>query len=245
MGRKSQDASPPSAAQGYDLPRPHDDGQALTLPVAQRYNREYQRDAFDLPPEVEAMSVFQDWTAGKLQARIASPFWELIAPKKNQHWLDLGCGFSFLIYPWRDWDAFFHGQEISNVAQEAVKSRGPQLNSKLFKGVILEAAHRIQSEAQQFDGVVATGWSCYYPLNYWQTVVAEVKRVLKPGGVFLFDAVDPDQELAENWAILETYLGAEVFLPTLADWANLIAQSGGKIIKTADGELFRMMQVRF
>jgi cyclopropane fatty-acyl-phospholipid synthase-like methyltransferase len=229
----------------YELPQPEPDWQALTATVAQRYNREYQREAFELPPEVEAMPVFQDWTAGRLQARIASPFWELATPKKNQHWLDLGCGLSFLIYPWRDWDAFFHGQEISMVAQEAIKSRGPQLNSKLFKGVTLSPAHQLDYGEQLFDGVVATGWSCYYPLEYWREVMLAVKKVLKPSGVFLFDVVNPDQELTENWAILETYLGTEVLLTALGDWKTLITQVGGKLVKTSEGELFQLLKVQF
>jgi SAM-dependent methyltransferase len=230
---------------GYELPTVSHDWQALTTAVAHRYNREYKRESFDLPAEVEAMPVFQDWAAGRLQARIASPFWQVATPKKNQHWLDIGCGLSFLIYPWRDWDAFFYGQEISVFAQEALRSRGPQLNSKLFKGVELGAAHQLGFAAQQFDGIVATGWSCYYPLEYWDLVLAEVKRSLKPGGVFIFDAVDPDKELAENWAILETYLGAEVLLPTLSDWKAAVRKAGGTIAKTADGELFHTFLVKF
>jgi SAM-dependent methyltransferase len=230
---------------GYELPKVSYDWQALTNTVAIRYNREYQREAFDLPAEVEAMPVFQDWAAGRLQARIATSFWQLTTPKKNQHWLDMGCGLSFLIYPWRDWDAFFYGQEISTFAQEALKSRGPQLNSKLFKGVALGAAHQLNYAAQQFDGIVATGWSCYYPLDYWELVLSEVKRSLKPNGVFIFDAVDPDKELAENWAILETYLGAEVLLPSLSEWQAVVREAGGKIAKTGDGELFQSFLVRF
>jgi SAM-dependent methyltransferase len=244
MSRKSKDSSE-SLRAGYQLPQANENWQAIVAAVAQRYNREYQRDAFDLPSEVEAMPVFQDWAAGRLQARIASSFWELTCPKKNQHWLDLGCGLSFLIYPWREWDAFFHGQEISTVAQEALKSRGPQLNSKLFKGVALGSADQIHAEAQQFDGVVATGWSCYYPFDYWQQVLVEIKRVLKPGGVLLVDVVNPDRELTENWAILETYLGAEVLLPAVDEWKALFRDAGGKLGKSAQGELFELLQVRF
>lgn len=230
---------------GYNLPDSQQDWESIVNAIAARYNKEYRRDAFELPAEVEEMQIFREWATGSLQNRIASKFWELNCPKKNQHWLDLGCGLSFLIYPWREWGAFFHGLEVSSVARDAINSRGPQLNSKLFKGVELGAAHGRRYEDGQFDGVVATGWSCYYPLEYWQLVLAEVKRILKPDGILIFDAIDPDSELGEDWAILETYLGAEVFLTSLADWKNLISQAGGKVVKTSEGELFQMLKVKF
>jgi SAM-dependent methyltransferase len=240
MGRKT-DASKID----YHLPKPPDDWQSLVQTVAARYNREYQQKAVELPPEVESMPIFQDWTAGRLQARIASPFWDLQTPKKNQRWLDIGCGLSFLIYPWREWDAYFHGLEVSTVAKDALNSRGPQLNSKLFKGVELGAAHQLPYEASTFDGVIATGWSCYYPLDYWKLVLAEVKRVLKPEGVLLFDVVDPESELAEDWAILETYLGAEALLTPLSDYKTLAKEAGAKITKSVDGVLFQMWKLQF
>jgi SAM-dependent methyltransferase len=246
MSRNANGSSQPSNTVDYQLPKATPDWQTIIQAVAQRYNLEYRQETFqELPSEVESMTVFQDWATGRLQARIASAFWFLTQPKKNQHWLDVGCGLSFLIYPWRDWGAYFYGQEISTVAQEALKSRGPQLNSKLFKGVELGAGHALHYENQQFDGVIATGWSCYYPLDYWQTVLSEVRRVLKPGGLFIFDVVNPEQDLAENWAILETYLGAEVLLPTLSEWKTLVREAGGTITKTRDGELFQLLQVKF
>jgi hypothetical protein len=93
--------------------------------VAQRFNQEYGGKGFDLPAEVEAMPIFQEWRSGKLQGKISSPFWELGLPQKREVCLDIGCGISFLVYPWRDWDAFFYGQEISSVARDALMSRAP------------------------------------------------------------------------------------------------------------------------
>lgn len=229
----------------YRLPESNQDWISLVDSITARYNREYRRDAFKLPPEVEAMPIFREWTTGSLQNRIASPFWQLNCPKKNQHWLDIGCGLSFLIYPWRDWGAFFYGLEVSSVARDALQSRGPQLNSKLFKGVELGAAHGRHYQNNQFDGVIATGWSCYYPIDYWQLVLGEVKRILKPDGVFVFDVIDPDSELAEDWAILETYLGTEVLLTPLSEWKQSIDRVGGKLVKKAEGELFQMLKVQF
>ncbi len=213
--------------------------------VAERFNRQYRGEAFELPTEVEAMPIFREWAAGTLSGKIASPFWEIAQPQKNQRCLDIGCGVSFLVYPWRDWGAFFYGQEISTVARDALTARGPQLNSKLFKGVELGPAHELKYQNAQFDLAIATGWSCYFPLDYWVDVMAEVHRVLKPGGEFVFDVLDPEKPLSEDWAVLETYLGAEVFLESIAEWEKMIRGTGAKVVSQRPGELFELYKVRF
>jgi SAM-dependent methyltransferase len=213
--------------------------------VKQRFDREYKQEAFELPAEVEAMPIFREWISHSLTQKITSPFWELAGFKKNHRCLDIGCGVSFLIYNWREWETYFYGQEVSTMARNALNSRGSQLNSKLFKGVQSGAAHQLQYEDDTFDRAIATGFSCYYPPEYWKLVLQEVKRVLKPDGVLIFDAIDPNAEIAENWAILETYLGAEVFLSPLTQFTDLVAEVGGQVTATKPGQLFQMYQVSF
>ncbi|MEM9808588.1 MAG: class I SAM-dependent methyltransferase [Cyanobacteria bacterium P01_D01_bin.56] len=213
--------------------------------VSKRFDREYRGESFDLPDEVQELTVFRDWVAGSLTPRITSKFWEVAQPKKGQRCLDLGCGLSFLIYPWKQWKATFVGQDISKVAQAALNQRGPQLDSKLFKGVQLAPAHKLDYEPATFDLVIATGVSCYYPPDYWEQVMAAVKLCLKPGGNFVFDVINPEEELAENWAILETYLGADVELTELTQWRALIKATGAKVMKQAAGEVFQMYRVQW
>lgn len=224
---------------------PRTDWQTAIANATKRFEREYRQEQFALPEEVKELSVFDEWQAGILQNHISSPFWELKTPKKKQAWLDIGCGLSFLIYPWHQWDAFFSGQEVSTTARSILMSRGPQLNSKLFRGVKLGAGHQLAYENNQFDGVIATGWSCYYPLDYWEQVMTEIKRVLKPGGSLIFDVVNPESPLAVDWAILETYLGAEVLLTPLKEWHRCVQQAEGKIAKSLSGELFECWQINF
>ena len=226
------------------IPQP-DNWQEKITPVAYRFNQQYQGQAFELPAEVQAMPIYQEWVTGILPGRIASPFWEIAQPQKNQRCLDIGCGVSFLIYPWLEWQAFFYGQEISIVARDALNSRSPQLNSKLFKGVQLGPAHQLNYPSIQFDIAIATGFSCYFPLDYWSGVLAEVKKVLKPGGHFVFDILDPEKPLAEDWAVLETYLGAEVFLEPIAEWEKTIKAADAKVVARQPGELFNLYKVRF
>ena len=243
---KKRDSPDSDRFSGLSFLRPSSETwQTQLSQVATRFNRQYRNDAVELPAEVEAMPVFREWASGKLTDKITSPFWEVACPQKNQHCLDMGCGVSFLIYPWSQWNAFFYGTEISTVARDFLNARGSQLNSKLFKGVELTAAHELNFEANRFDLAIATGFSCYYPRDYWTAVMSEVKRVLKPGSFFVFDILDPEKPLAEDWAVLETYLGAEVFLDSISEWEKMIAATGAKVIKRQEGELFQLYKVRF
>jgi SAM-dependent methyltransferase len=93
--------------------------------------------------------------------------------------------------------------------------------------------------------VISTGVSCYYPTSYWESVLSQVKQVLKPGGWFLFDAINPEASLAESWAILETYLGAEVHLEDLSQWPAIVKTTGGRVVSHKDYELFRLFKVKW
>lgn len=225
---------------------PHDQWQPQIEAVRLRYDREYRNEPLNLPLEVEQMPIYQDWRNHQLVNALTSPFWELGKFAKNLHCLDIGCGVSFLVYPcWRDLQMFFYGQEISSVARDGLNSRSPQLNSKLFKGVKLGAAHQLNYEHHMFDRVIATGFSCYYSLDYWRLVLGEVKRVLKPDGIFIFDAIAPESPLAENWAILEMYLGTELTLTPHSAWQELLKSMRAKVLTYRQGELFNLYQVTF
>jgi len=49
--------------------------------MAYRFNWLYWGDVFSLPPEVEEMPIFQDWTSRAQAAKVTSTFWEVVKPK--------------------------------------------------------------------------------------------------------------------------------------------------------------------
>ena len=69
--------------------------------------------------------------------------------------------------------------------------------------------------------------------------------MVQGGGHFVFDILNSEQPLAEDWAVLETYLGAEVFLEPISKWEKIIKAGGAKIVKQQLGELFELYRVRF
>ena len=54
--------------------------------------------------------------------------------------------------------------------------------------------------------------------------------MLKPGGQFVFDILNSEQSSVEDWAILETYLGTEVFLEPIAAWEEIDKAVNAKIV---------------
>jgi hypothetical protein len=57
--------------------------------------------------------------------------------------------------------------------------------------------------------------------------------------------LNPEKPVAEDWAVLEMYLGAEVFLEPISEWENTIKATGAKVVKRKAGELFDLYLVRF
>ena len=51
----------------------------------------------------------------------------------------------------------------------------------------------------------------------------------------MFDAIDTETELADDWALLEMYLGLEVELESAATWKKFLIDAG--VTKTKRKEL--------
>ena len=216
---------------------------AITDPLARRFDREVEvqlgQAQWELSEDIQATQFWQACQTDGLDSRLGVPFYELRQPQKKENCLDIGCGVSFLIYPWSHWGAYFHGHELSSKTVQFVQSRGPQLNSKLFKGMTKGVAHNLSMYGDnQFQLAIVTGVFYYYPPDYFSSVWGQLLRVMPPKSTLVIDVVDPKSEWADEWGLLELEKGADPVFTPLLDWEQLFKDKGAKIKKQAAGELF-------
>jgi SAM-dependent methyltransferase len=226
-----------------DIPQGSDRWEPYLAAVATRFNREagiqLGEPDWQLPEDLKSLPFWQDCHQHHLMDRLGVPFHQLRAPKKKEHCLDLGCGVSFLIYPWSHWDAAFYGHELSNRIVKFIQSRAPQLNSKLFKSMQQGVAHQLDHYREdQFDLAIATGFLYYYPVEYFTDLWQPLQRVLKPKSPVILEVIDPESPWTEEWGLIEIFKGTEPIFTPRQTWETVFKQLGARILQQADGELF-------
>lgn len=133
--------------------------------------------------------------------------------------LDVGCGTGGTIAQLKNhgFNNVF-GIESSNMAISFCKKRG-------LKNIILSRAENIPYPSNNFDAVICLDVLYHQGLNR-KKVIQEIKRVLKPGGLFY------SQEPAFNWLKSRHDLAIETDKRfTKSDLRQLLNQSEFKIIK--------------
>ena len=215
----------------------------ILKPLAQRFDKEVAvqlgQASWELSEDVKQSRFWQACQSENLLDRLGVPFHELRQPKKKEACLDIGCGVSFLIYPWNHWGAYFYGHELSPKTVEFVQSRGPQLNSKLFKEMNRGVAHLLSQYAeQQFQMAIATGFLYYFPTDYFSLVWSQLLRVMQPKSPLVLELLDPESEWVDEWGLLEMEKGVEPLFTPLQEWEATFKQLGSKVRKRVEGELF-------
>jgi len=219
------------------------DWNAYINPIAKRFNREVGIQLGDpdweIPADLRELPFWQESQQSAFRESLSVPFHTLRVPKKRERCLDIGCGVSFLIYPWTEWQAYFYGHDVSNRAVKFIQSRAPQLNSKLFKSMQEGRAHQMDIyDTDQFDFAIATGFLYYYPPEYFSIMWPQLRRVLKPKAPLIVEFANPDSDWADEWGLIELHKETEPILTPLKTWEMTIKQLGGQIRKQAMGELF-------
>jgi ubiquinone/menaquinone biosynthesis C-methylase UbiE len=129
----------------------------------------------------ESSSFFAEYKAKKLK--------EWLPEKVNQpvRMLDFGCGdgvmTAFVQHAFNK--ASMHGIDPSSESIEVAAERFPRISFSTSEGLT------INFEDNHFDVVYAAGAFHHIPFEDHDAYVAEIKRVLKPGGVFVLFELNP------------------------------------------------------
>ncbi|HVZ10830.1 MAG TPA: class I SAM-dependent methyltransferase [Candidatus Paceibacterota bacterium] len=104
--------------------------------------------------------------------------------KPGMRILDLGCGAGRTTGYLKNFDPNVHGADVSAAMIEKAKERFPEIQFSVMDAAQLGFADGM------FDAIVFSfnGLDYLYPVDRRAAALAEIRRVLKPGGVFIFSS---------------------------------------------------------
>ncbi len=156
----------------------------------------------------------------------------LLNPKKRDRVLEVGCGTGRLTIPVAKRCKEVIAIDFSGRMIDVAKRKSSELNNILFKRV--DVRNGLPFEDEQFDKVLAA--LVVNHIDNLERFFEEVHRVLKKGGIFVFDDINPDSEFFEvrNRGDLDRAFdrGENVFANhSLDQQVNLLHKAGFEIDK--------------
>jgi len=131
---------------------------------------------------------------------------DYLSPSPGDTFLDIGCCANIPRHRLDRWPSVYYGVDISArllaVVQEFVRRHAIRIG-----GLSVAEAASLPFRDARFEIASAIGVLEYYDLNYVERALAEVHRVLRPGGRFVVDWPNQDHPDCETMIRLEGYLG--------------------------------------
>ena len=108
--------------------------------------------------------------------------------------LDVGCAAGYFLQVAQQHGHDVHGVELSEaIAKQAIDSLGPE---RVFNGFLDDAATARNWQDQSFD--LVTIWDVIEHVPEPQSLLASIKKLIKPGGKLLLETQNVDSKLANR-----------------------------------------------
>jgi ubiquinone/menaquinone biosynthesis C-methylase UbiE len=162
-------------------------------------------------------------------------FKNLVRVKSGELVLDVATGTGIFLIEMAKDGAACYGVDISTKMLEQLrhKIKRQKLESKV-KGTLAGVADRLPYRDNLFDWITCIGMLEYYPIEYAETVLKEMKRVLKLNKKCFIDIVDPAHKKAQN--------RRHVYKYNLKTFEDLINKTGFKILtKNTAGRMIQYL----
>lgn len=157
--------------------------------------KRYRRKFYDSRASVYDKS----WEEGKESKEEMEGFKRFVKVKSGELVLDIATGTGIFLITMAKNGALCYGIDASPKMLEQlrhkVKQQGLENN---VKEIHVCEADRLPYQDNFFDWVTCIGMLEYYPIEYAETVLSEIRRVLKPCRKSFIDIVDPASEEAHS-----------------------------------------------
>jgi len=155
--------------------------------------KRYRRKFYDTRASVYDKS----WRESKESEEEMEGFKKLVKVKSGELVLDVATGTGIYLIEMAKDGAICYGIDSSpkmlEVLRLKIKQQGLESNVKEIR--VCEA-DKLPYQDNFFDWVTCIGMLEYYPIEYAETVLSEIRRVLKPGKNCFIDIVDPTNKEA-------------------------------------------------
>jgi len=152
----------------------------------------------------------------------ARDIYEYLSPQAGMRFLDLGCCANLANYRLDQWPSLYYGIDISPALLHAMKAFVER--NRLEIGGLWEAEIvRLPFENRFFDIAAMVGVLEYCTLDYVDSALHEIHRVLKPGAGIVMDLPNPDHPDVGLAYELEQFLGRPNIPKARADFERLPA----------------------
>ena len=143
------------------------------------------------------------------KAQLVRDFIAKHLPGRRVRLLDVGCGMGLMHRYLADGNVDLHGVDISEKAISFAAANNPHATYHVQHG------DRVPLEAGTFDLAFATCVLHHVPVSMWGTFLAEMKRVVRPGGFVMVIEHNPLNP-ATQWVVRRCDLDRDAVL--LAPW---------------------------
>ncbi len=141
----------------------------------------------------------RSWWESKESKAEMEGFKKFVSVKKGELVLDVATGTGIFLIEMAKDGAICYGIDASPKMLEQLRRKIKQhgLESKVKETRVCEA-DKLPHQDNFFDWVTCIGMLEYYPIEYAETVLIEIGRVLKPGKKCFIDVVDPTSKEAQS-----------------------------------------------
>ncbi|MFC1900004.1 class I SAM-dependent methyltransferase [Chloroflexota bacterium] len=146
---------------------------------------------------------------------------EYLSPAPGMRFLDAGCSANLVNYRLDKWQSTYFGIDISPALIEAMRKFAEREQISIG-GLEVADISELPFYDNFFSIASLIGVLEYCPIEYIETAIGELNRVLKPGAKAVIDIPNPDHPHVTYMQRLEEYLSRPIYIHPRAEFEEIL-----------------------